>query len=368
MQTFLLVLVAGLGLQAAPAADVSATIDQIVEQEMARQGAVGIAVGAVKDGMVIHTKGYGFADRERDIPVTTSTMFRWASISKPLTAVVAAQLALEGKLDLDKDIRQYVPEFPEKDPDHPITTRLLLGHLGGIVHYSNGPVIPTVRRYESKHPYEDVILSLDTFNNSPLVSEPGATFNYSTRGFMLASAVAERAGAAPFHALVQERIAKPLGLTTLQPDYQWEEIPNRAVGYRKLGALIVPSSNTDVSWKLGGGGFISSITDLTAFAQALTDQKFMTPELRELLWTPQTTSGGRQTSYGLGFTVKTVDDDRLLIRHSGAQEKTRTIMVVFPDDGIAVTVMTNSEYGKPLPIAHLVAEALFGEQSADSAP
>ena len=335
-------------------------IDDILTAEMERQSAVGVAIGVVKDGEVILVKGYGLADREQAIPVTSETMFRWASISKPLTALVAGQLAAEGALDLDKDIRTYVPEFPLKDPEHPISTRQLLGHLGGIVHYTNGPVIPTITKYDSPHPYERVILALDTFKNSPLVAEPGAEFNYSTHGYILASAVVERVGGKPFHQLVLERISQPLGLNTLRPDYQWQEIPNRAVGYRKRAQKVVPSTNTDVSWKLGGGGFISNVDDLAGFAAGLTDPEFMTPELRETLWKRQTTTSGSTTRYGLGFSVKKVDEDRLLISHSGAQEKTRTIMLVFPKERAAVVVMTNSEYVKPLPIAHAIATLFIG--------
>ena len=343
---------------------VQSSIDSIVSAEIERQNAVGVAIGVVQDGQVVFTKGYGFADREEQIPVTNDTMFRWASISKPLTALIAGQLAAEGALDLDKDIRTYVPEFPEKNPEHPMTTRQLLGHLGGIVHYTNGPVIPTIRKYDSPHPYESVILAIDTFKKSPLVAEPGAEFNYSTHGYILASAVVERAGGKPFNQLIQERISQPLNLQNLRPDYQWEDIPNRTVGYRSRGGTVVRSTNTDVSWKLGGGGFISTIDDLAAFAAGLTDPEFMTPELRKSLWMQQETTSGSPTRYGLGFRVKTEkatlpQKDRLVISHSGAQEKTRTIMLVFPEEKAAVVVMTNSEYVKPLPIARAISARMI---------
>ena len=334
-------------------------IDEVVASEMTRQGAVGMAVGIIEDGKVIYTRGYGLADRNREIPVTKDTNFRWASISKPLTAIVAGQLALEGKLDLDADIRKYVPEFPVKDPEHPITTRQLLAHHGGIVHYSNGPVIPRFRNDYPPNPYQSVILALDTFKMSPLVSEPGAEYNYSTHGYILASAVIERAGGKPFHQLVRERISEPLGLDSLQPDYQWVKIPNRAVGYRGKKDRIVQSTNTDVSWKLGGGGFISNIEDLAAFSAGLADPEFMPPELQAELWTPQTTTRGKTGRYGLGFYTQTLKNGQRLIRHSGAQEKTRTMMKVYPDKRRAVVVMTNSEFVKPDEVANAITKRLW---------
>ena len=87
----------------------SALVDAAMTAEMERQKAIGVAVGVIREGEIVYAKGYGFADREEKIPVTTKTMFRWASISKPLTAVVAMQLVEAGKLDLDDDVRRHVP-------------------------------------------------------------------------------------------------------------------------------------------------------------------------------------------------------------------------------------------------------------------
>lgn len=337
----------------------TAAIDQAVEAEMARQRAVGVAIGVIQDGEVRYTKGYGFENREASIPVTNKTMFRWASISKPLTGIAAAQLVESGKLDLDADIRTLVPEFPDKGET--ITTRQLLGHLGGIVHYSNGPVVRTQREYEEAHPYESVILALDTFKESPLVARPGEEFAYSTHGFILASAVIERAGGAPFSSQVDERITRVLELDSLQPDYQWKDIPNRAVGYRQRNGQVVPSTNTDVSWKLGGGGFVSTIDDLAAFAAALDDDRFITPRMRQLLFTPQTTAKGKSTRYGLGFNARRqspegdlVREDALVVSHTGAQEKVRGLLEMQLDTGDGIVVLTNSEYAKPRDFARVI--------------
>ena len=331
-----------------PEAGIPAIVDQVIAEHMKDKGTVGIAVGVIRNGKVVCQKTYGMADRENKVPVDADTMFRWASISKPLTAIVAGQLALEGKLDLDADVRTYVPEFPAKDAERPVTMRQLLQHTGGIVHYTNGPLIPFIRQYDTPHPYESVITALDTFKLSPLVSEPGKEFNYSTHGYILASAVVERAGGKPFHELVRERISEPLGLDDLQPDYQWKEIPNRAVGYRRSGGKVITSTDTDVSWKLGGGGFISDLDDLARFAAAINDPDFMTPELRTLLWTPRMTKGDKPARYAMGFGVRRNEEGEWTsVGHSGAQEKTRTIMTVKPNTGSGVVVMTNSEFVDP---------------------
>ncbi len=218
-----------------------ATVDRAVRTEMERQRIVGLALGWIRGGEVVYTKGFGLEDRDRQIPVSEQTLFRWASVSKPLTALAAWQLVEKKRLNLDADVRQLVPEFPDKGSK--ITARQLMCHQGGIVHYTNGKLIRTRRNYRSTHPFEDCVLALDTFRESPLVAPPGTRFSYSTHGYILLSAVVQRAGRQKFADQVAERIARPLGMTTLQPDYQWKTLPHRAIGYRLRENRVVESTN-----------------------------------------------------------------------------------------------------------------------------
>ena len=316
-------------------------IDKDMQGEIAKQSLVGAALGIIVDGEIAYLKGYGLEDRENKIPVTRKTLFRWASISKSLTSVAAMQLHEKKLLKLHKDVRSYVPEFPDKKTL--VTTRDLLCHQGGIVHYTNGKVIKTERQYDTPNPFESVILALDTFKDSPLVNQPGEKFSYTTHGYILLSAVIERAGREKFAAQVEKRISRPLGMSTLQPDYQWKKIPHRAVGYRKLLGKVVPSSNTDVSWKLGGGGFISNIDDLAAFARGLINGRLVRPDTEKLMWTPRKLKNSRATTYGFGFNISG-EGKNLQVAHSGAQEKTRTRMIIFPAKKLGVVVMSNSEH------------------------
>lgn len=335
----------------------AAAIDAAVEAGMRRDGAVGVAVGVIENGEIVYLKGYGYADREKKIPVTTQTMFRWASVSKPVTAIAAMQLVERGKLDLDADVRRYVPEFPDKGVK--ITLRDVLRHQAGIVHYDNGPVIRTEKTYADAHPYADVVVALDTFKDSPLVNAPGAKYAYSTHGYILASAVVQRAGAEPFAQQVRERIIEPLHLSTMQPDYQWLAIANRAVGYRKDGEAVVPSTDTDVSWKLGGGGYISDVGDFAAFAKGLIDGRLVGAQTAAQMWTRQTLRDGTPTNYGLGFNVGVVGDgERLRVAHDGSQEKTRTRLEIYPRERRGVVIMTNSEWVDPHPYSEAVFLAL----------
>ena len=353
---------------AATVAPLGERVDKAMRDEMAGQELIGLAVGIIQDGQIAYLKGYGLANREQRLPVTRQTMFRWASISKSLTAVAAMQLWERGDLDLKREARSYVPEFPDKGT--PIRVRHLLCHQGGIVHYTNGKVIRTNRDYPVAHPFENVIYALDTFKESPLVNKPGEKYSYSTRGYMLVSAVVERAGKQKFAHQVRDRTAKPLKLATLQPDYQWEEIPHRAVGYRQRGGQVEVSTNTDVSWKLGGGGFISNIDDLAKFAAGLLNHRLVKPATRQKMWARQMTSGGEQTKYALGFSFNHYRNGELhtwsangtgieIVGHSGSQEKTKTWMALWPQKKLGVVVMSNSEYASPRRLAGRLLEVVM---------
>lgn len=330
-------------------------VDAAMHAEMEKQHAVGLAVGVIRNGRIAYLRGYGFEDREEEIPVSPKTLFRWASCSKPVTAVAAMQLVQQRKLGLEDDVRKYVPEFPEQDST--ITVRQLMCHQGGIVHYRNGKVVRTRAEYETRFPFEDVINALDRFKESPLVAMPGERYSYSTHGFILLSAVVQRAGDEKFADQVAKRIVKPCRMTTLQPDYQWDDIPHRAVGYRLRGDKVVRSTDTDVSWKLGGGGFLSNVEDFARFGEALINGRLLSRQAYEVMWTPQKTSDGKQTDAGLGFFVSN-QNGSLKVSHNGSQEKTKTRMVIYPEQGHGVVVMCNSENVNPGDFTTAVYKAL----------
>ncbi len=319
-------------------------IEQRVRAFVEERGVVGLSIGLIVDGTVAHRAHFGWEDREAGIAASDRTMYRWASISKPLTAVVAMQLADEGRLDLDADVRTLVPEFPDKGRS--ISARQLLCHQGGIVHYSNGPVIREAPPEGVPNPYKDVIVALGTFKGSPLVNDPGEKYSYTTHGYMLLGAVVERAGAVPYAEQVRKRIAGPLGLATLRPDYQWETIAHRAVGYRRAGSETRRSTDTDVSWKLAGGGWISTVGDLAGFGAGILGDGLVGPETKRRMWTRQNTADDKETSYGLGFSVSE-REGKLFVSHSGSQEKAATYLLLIPDQRAGVAIMCNTE-GTPL--------------------
>jgi CubicO group peptidase (beta-lactamase class C family) len=261
------------------------------------------------------------------------------------------QLAEKGLLDLDADIRSYVPEFPDKGAK--ITARQLLSHRGGIVHNNR---LDSSIQYTTPHPFADVIVALDKFKDAPLLHPPGQDFEYSTQGYMLLSAVVERAGKQRFADQIQERIAKPLGMKALRPDFPWEDIPGRAPGYLRTDKGVERRADSEVTeayWKWGGGGFSSKPSDLAAFCVGLLNTKLVTKQTEQQMWSPVTDTEPNKPKikYGLGFFVVDSPWGSRLVGHDGSQTKARTGMLMEPANKRGVVIMTNCEWVDPMVIA-----------------
>ncbi|MBC8114376.1 MAG: beta-lactamase family protein, partial [Candidatus Saccharimonas sp.] len=257
-------------------------VDQAVQAVVAEQKLVGVAIGILQQGRVVYVKGYGDANREQGVPVSTETVFNWASNSKPVAAVLAMQLVEKKKLDLNADVRKYVPEFPDKGTV--ITTRHLLCHQSGIPHYANGKIVPTVRNYDVADPFSQPVLALDKFNQSPLIFSPGEKVSYSSHAYILLSAVIERAGEQSLAEQLQSRIAQPLKMTSFAPDTGGDN-PEFVVGYAKKGETIARSIDEPQYWKHGAGAYRSSITDFARWAEALLNRRLVSQQTEAAMWT-----------------------------------------------------------------------------------
>lgn len=289
-----------------------------------------IAVGA---GLPFRA-GFGLACVENDVPATPQTVYRLASISKPITAVLALQLAEAGRLDLDADVATLVPAWPQKQ--WPVTTRQLLGHLGGVRHYRG--------ERESTVHFATQAAGLVRFAGDALLHEPGTKYLYSTYGYNLAAAVVEQAAGRPFSALVRERIADACAAPTLQDDDPRRIIRGRAQGYVRRqvdGVEVLQNSELmDASYKLGGGGLCASAEDLARFGAALLAGRLLRPETLAVAWTEQQTRDGAGTGYGLGFRVDT-RSGRRTIGHSGAQSRVSTMLLMLPEQQVVVVLLCN---------------------------
>jgi CubicO group peptidase (beta-lactamase class C family) len=245
------------------------------------------------------------------------------------------QLAERGKLDIDAPFQKYCPAFPKKQS--PITARLLLGHLSGVRHY-NGDA-----EYESTRHYKSVVEGLEMFKNDPLGFEPGTMFGYTTHGYAVLGCAVEGASGMSFPEYVRENVFKVAGMDRIRVDNVADIIPNRAQGYQKTQSGELRNSGlADTSYKIPGGGFISTVGDLAKFANAMQTSALVKKETLTQMWTSMKTRDGKETGYGMGWGVSERNGMKE-VHHGGAQQRVSTLLYTIPEKGLAVVLMTNLE-------------------------
>lgn len=316
-----------------------AEIEKAVSSFMSANSVPGIGAAVVLDGDPVWSAGFGMADLENSSPATSSTLFRLGSISKPITAVAILQLNERGKLDLDAPVQKYCPAFPQKGS--PITSRELLGHLGGIRHY-NPDGKGDIPEDSARH-FTSMEESLRIFVNDPLVAKPGTKFNYSTYGYTLLGCVLEGAASQKYVDYVKENVFRPAGMQQTQADDFFAVIPHRTRWYHRDKAGLVRNAGVlDSSYKIPGGGWISSADDMARFEAAILADKLLQRATTDLMWTSQTTADGKMTGYGLGWGL--VDKFGVhILAHTGGQQGTSTAFAVVPERRAGVVVLANMD-------------------------
>ena len=314
-------------------------IEKAASRFLSANSVPGIAVAVVLEGEPAWSAGFGMADLENSSPATSSTLFRLGSISKPLTATAILQLWERGKLDLDAPVQKYCPAFPKKE--WPINPRELLGHLGGIRHYNDDGKgdIPE----DSARHFANMEESLQIFASDPLVAKPGTKFNYSTYGYTLLGCVLEGAASQKYVDFVRENVFQPAGMDHTQADDFFAVIPHRTRWYHKDKSGAVRNAGVlDSSYKIPGGGLISSADDMARFEAAIIADRLLQRATRELMWTSLKTADGKLTTYGLGWGLAEKYGVRLAA-HSGSQQGTSTAFIVVPERRAGVVVLANMD-------------------------
>lgn len=268
----------------------------------------GMQIAVWRQGRLVWSEGLGWADIENRAPVTTMTRFPIGSVSKALTAVAAARLVDRELLDVDMDIREYVPRVPTRHG--PITPRMLGQHLSGIRHYRSG------REVIDRH-FDSVDESLDLFLADTLLFEPGTRYSYSSYGYSLLSAALESAAGKDFLALMEDEVFRPLGLQGTMANEVDRLIPFRTQAYTFANGLRVLDDVEDPSYKWAGGGLLSTAEDLVRFGVALLEPGYLSADALSLLFTEPGIPDGERSYYGFGWQLYRTDGGRPIRFHGG---------------------------------------------------
>lgn len=289
----------------------------------------GMAISVSQKGQLIWSEGFGYSNRKPKTKVNPNkTLFRIASISKSITALALAKLVDDKKIDLNKSVYNYLPDYPKKNYD--FTVKELGGHLAGIRHYKGNEF--TLNKKMS------ITEGLNLFKDDALLFEPSTQFSYNTFGYVLLSEIMQKASETEFNTLVNESVFKPLGMTHTMLDDSKINYPNKTNFYQTKRALSTFVAN---EYKVAGGGFLSTSEDLIKFGEEIISPTTVSKKALSEMITSQELKSGKITGYGIGFSVECTKNNTSKYYHTGGGVGASTVLLIYPKEELVIAVLTN---------------------------
>jgi CubicO group peptidase (beta-lactamase class C family) len=316
---------------------IEAIADSVVPELLRERKIPGAAVAVVSGGAVVFAKGYGLADLEKRLPVTTATVFQLASTTKPFTAAVIIRLVEEKKLSLDERLKRYLEWLPKQY--EAITIRQLLTHTSG------------VRRDLRRENIDE--FSIEEFKRRLEASEaafpPGTKWEYSNTGYTLLAFAAEEVSGKSFGQLLRDQIFEPLQMVSA--DYRVAEVgENDAVGYELVDGEQKRMPRVFSGW--GNSGIQANILDVARWVASLSKRSLLTRESYEAMEVPARLADGgearfefggeKKASYGLGWFLTNYRGQKV-VTHGGAIAGFSSEVNRF--DGVSIIVLSNGKQG-----------------------
>ncbi len=308
-------------------------IDDFVQAEIKRQRIPGAAIAVVRDGKITKSKGYGVADLDHDVPVTSDTVFALASITKQFTATLIMMLVEQGKVNLDDEISLYLHEPPVTWKG--ITVRNLLNHTSGLsplgqdfVSLVRLQTITTAKMYEAA-------------KADPIGGKPGEKWVYSDVGYFLLGMVIEKVSGKKYDVFLRERILDPLGMKTARMADLSRPYKHLAKGY-----TLVQTGDTwetlnirrDSQRGLSSHyGLFGTVKDLAKWDAALYTDAVIKQSSLTQIWVPTKLNDGSTFQYGFGWGLGE-RNGHAYHYHSGI---TGTFIMRMPSLRLTVIVLTN---------------------------
>lgn len=338
--------------------DTLALIDALFENRSIHTP--GGALFIQKNGETRYNKAFGMANLEHGVPNAPETIFEAGSVSKQFTAAALLLLAVEDKLSLDDDIREYLPELP--DYGETITIRHLLNHTSGLKDWGSVAAIggwPRTSRVYNQDLARDYIFRQNGLNNIP-----GEEYIYSNSNYTLLTTIVERVTNCSLPEFTEARIFTPLGMssTSWRDDFR-EIVPGRAVGYRGAGesfSINMPFENT-----YGHAALLTTTADLMLWNESWLAHRLGGKELSDLRVEQGRLLDGSQISYAAAVMIGEVNG-YTEISHSGATAGYRAWLATYPEAGLSVAFLGNDAGVSPVRIGKRVAELFLGKEEESS--
>lgn len=269
---FLCVAVEGVGCQRLQKASLAPNLEQRVDYYLSPYIERALFNGAIliaENGNILMSKGYGMADYARQVPNTSRTRFRIASLSKPITDVAIAQFWEEGILEPGTTLDSFIPDFPQGDE---ITIQHLLGHQSGIAHLNSLPWYHQLEKYDFS--LSELVRRL---KEVPLDFDPGTNQEYSNGGYAILAYIIEHVSGLTYGEYLRDYVFEPLGMKDTGHEQHDVQVERLAVGYTpgvRLGDRE-EVGYVEMSLKIGGGSLYSTVEDLYLWDRAMVDSAFL---------------------------------------------------------------------------------------------
>ena len=293
----------------------------------------GCVVAVSHHGKLLVNRAYGLADLERDVPLSTNSIFDAGSVRKQFVAAAILLLVEEGRLSLSDDVRKHVPQLP--DYGHKITLNHLLTHTSGLRDW------PALLNLAGGDP--DAMSMI--LRQRELNFAPGEEWSYSNSGYVLLTEIVARTSGMSFSEFARKRLFEPLGMkATTYVDDVLTVVKNRALAYQKEGN----------GWKMdmllgnnrgGGGALFTTASDLVIWNDALTNNRlgaFVSEKLQE----PATLNNGRKLGYARGLFLDDTPNGKV-VWHSGGAAGYKSLTGRFPQHGFSIGIVCNSGDSTP---------------------
>ena len=293
-------------------------------------------------GEVTYAKSFGLANRPFQVPSTNETRYRIASITKAFTSVLILQLQEQGKLDLGRTIRTYLPDYAGEGADK-VTVHQLLNHTSGIANFDTVKDMETALKgglptYQTPYTSDQLLAK---FCSGPLVHEPGKVFDYNNADYIILGKIVERLAGAPYEQVLADRILRPLKLESTGLLHQSDVIEGLADTYfyrDDLKRLVPDLPAYPQNW-YAAGALYSTARDVLAFSNALFGGKLIKQETLALMTTP----GLDDYGYGVWAYETKVGDRKLrVVKRPGQIMGAQSQLYRFLDEDVTVIILSNT--------------------------
>jgi CubicO group peptidase (beta-lactamase class C family) len=322
----------------------TAEVDLFVKTEIQKQRIPGVAIAVVKNGKVVLAKGYGFANVEHQVPVKAETIFQSGSIGKQFTATAVMMLVEAGRINLDEKISSYLGAVPESWRG--ITVRHLLTHTSGLTDYPQD--------FDFRLDYTEDELLKRAQAVTPAF-QPGERWQYSNLAYVTLGILIHKVSGKFYGDFLQERVFKPLGMTSTRIINEADIIPDRAAGYRmvrdelKNQNWVSPSLNTTAD-----GALYFNVLDVAKWDAALYGESLLKKSSLDQMWTRVKLNNNTTVGYGFGWSLGQMNGHRV-IEHGGAWQGFTSYIARYVDDQLTVIVLDNLAGGNAGKFARRIA-------------